>query len=117
MIENNIEIDEKSYKKLLIYYIGYLTIKDPKYVKIYSVNPRYLIFNKKKGFLEENNRNKYLTLVSTIERKEKIKKYGELWIKIRDLVRLITKNLDDHDEKYMKIKFNKDDELPLNKTI
>ena len=30
---------------------------------------------------------------------------------------LITKNVDDYDQKYMKIKFNSDDELPLNKTI
>ena len=29
----------------------------------------------------------------------------------------MTKNSDDYDEKYMKIKFNSDDELPLNKTI
>ena len=29
----------------------------------------------------------------------------------------ITKTSDDYDEKYMKIKFNSDDELPLNKTI
>ena len=28
----------------------------------------------------------------------------------------ITKNSDDYDEKYMKIKFNLDDELSLNKT-
>ena len=36
---------------------------------------------------------------------KKLKKYGELWIKIRDLVRLITKTSDNYDEKYMKIKF------------
>ena len=29
----------------------------------------------------------------------------------------LTKNSDDYDEKNMKIKFNLDDELPLNKTI
>ena len=29
----------------------------------------------------------------------------------------ITKYLDDYDEKYMKITFNSDEELPLNKTI
>ena len=29
----------------------------------------------------------------------------------------VTKNSDYYDEKYMKIKFNSDDELPLNKTI
>ena len=39
------------------------------------------------------------------------------WIKIRDLIRSMTKNLDDYDEKYIKIKFDSDDELSLNKTI
>ena len=29
----------------------------------------------------------------------------------------ITKSSDDYDEKYMKIKFNSDDESPLNKAI
>ena len=33
------------------------------------------------------------------------------------VIRSITKNADDYDEKYMKIKFNSGDELPLNKTI
>ena len=41
---NNTKIDEKSYKNTLIYYIEYETIK--KDLKIYSVNPLYLIFNK-----------------------------------------------------------------------
>ena len=40
-----------------------------------------------------------------------------MWIKIRDLIRSINKNSDDYDEKYMKIKFNSDDELPLNKKL
>ena len=44
-------------------------------------------------------------------------KYEELWSKIRDLIRSITQNSDDYDEKYMKMKFNSDDELSLNKTI
>ena len=45
------------------------------------------------------------------------KKYEELWNKIRDLIRSITKNLIDYDEKYIKIKFDSDDNLPLKKTI
>ena len=49
--------------------------------------------------------------------KKIINKYEELWSKIRDLIILITKNSDDYDGEYMKIKFNSDDELPLNKTI
>ena len=40
-----------------------------------------------------------------------------MWSKIRDLTSSITKTSDDYDEKYMKIKFNSDDELPPNKTI
>ena len=88
-----------------------------KYVKIYSVNLLYLIFNKVNGYFEEINRNKYLTLVSTNESNQKIKKYKELWIKIRDFIRSITKNSDDYDEKYLKIKFNSDNELPIDKTI
>ena len=108
---NNIKIDEKSYKNTLIYYIGYVRIKDSKYVKCYRVNPLYLIFSKLKGYFGEINKSKYLTLVPTNESKEKLRS------KMRYLIRSITKNSDDYDEKYMKIKFNSDDELPLNKTI
>ena len=35
---DNIKIDEKSYKNIIVYYIGYITIKDLKYIKISSVN-------------------------------------------------------------------------------
>ena len=58
----------------------------------------------------------YLALVPSNESKEIIQKYGEMWSKIRDLIRSITKNSDDYDEKYMKIKFNSDHNLRLNKT-
>ena len=34
-----------------------------------------------------------------------------------NLIRSITKTSDDYDEEHMKIKFNSDDELPLNKAI
>ena len=68
---NDIKIDKKSYKNILIYYIGYGTIKDSKYVKINHVDPSYLIFNKVNGFFEEINENKYSTLVPTNEAKEK----------------------------------------------
>ena len=96
-----------------------MTIKDSKYVKINSVNPLYVTINKLNRYFEEINKNKYLTLVPTNESKEKIKKYEELWSKIKYLIRSLTKNPDDHNKKYMKTKFNSDGELqlPLNKTI
>ena len=53
------------------------------------------------GYFEEINKSKYLML----------------WSKIRDLIRSITKISDDYDEKYMKIRFNSEDYLPLNKMI
>ena len=61
---NNIKIDERSYKNVLIYYIGCVTIKDL-YVKINSVNLLYLIFIKVNGYIEEINKIKYLKLVPT----------------------------------------------------
>ena len=41
-----------------------------------------------------------------------MKKYG-----LKVLIRSITKNSDNYDKKYIKTKFNLNDELPLNKTI
>ena len=40
-----------------------------------------------------------------IKSEKNIKKYEEIWGKIRNLIRSITKISDDYDEKYMKIKF------------
>ena len=53
-----------------------------------------------------------MTVVPTIESKQIINKYEEMWSKITYLIRSITKHSDDYDEK-----FNSDDEFPLNKTI
>ena len=71
---NNIKIDEKSYKNVPIYYVGYVMIKDSKSVKNYSVNPLHLIFSNVNEYLEEINKSKYLTLVPTNERN--MKNYG-----------------------------------------
>ena len=91
------------------------TIKDLKSMKINSINSLYLIISKVNEYFEEINKKRYLTLVLSNKENEKMKKYDELRRKIRDLIRLITKNLHDYNEKYMKIKFNSDDDLPLNK--
>ena len=105
---NIIRIDEKSYKNILIYYIGYVTVKVLRYVKINSVTPWYLIINKINGHIEESIGNKNLMLVPTDGSKDTLKKYEELWNKIRDLINLI--NL-------IKIKFNLNNDLLLNKTL
>ena len=38
-----IQIDEKSYKNILMNCIGYVTIKDSKYLKINSVNDLFIV--------------------------------------------------------------------------
>ena len=50
------------------------------------------------GYFEEINENKYLTPVPANESKEKIKKYEELCIIIRDLIRSVTRKPDDYDK-------------------
>ena len=91
-------------------------VKDLRYIKISSVNRLYLIINKINGCFEEIDGNKYLMLVPTDESKEIMKKCEELWTKIKDLIRLGTDNSNEYDEKYMKIKFNLDDDLPNTRT-
>ena len=104
---NNIKIGGKLYKSILIYYIGYLAPN--------SVKPLYLIINNKNGYIAESNVSKYLTLVPTDESKDKLKKYREIWSKTKDLTLSTYNNADNYDEKYMKIKFNSDDDLTLKK--
>ena len=58
-------------------------VKDLKYLKINSVSPLYLIFNKVNRYFEEIDKNKYLTPLPNNESKVKIKNYEELWSKIR----------------------------------
>ena len=69
------------------------------------------------GCIEEKNGNKYLALVPIDESKDTLKKHEELWNKIRDFKKSTTTNSHNYDEKYMKIKFNSNDDLPLKKTL
>ena len=51
-----IKIEKKSYKKIGIYYIGYITMKSiSDYKNINCVNPLYLIIGEVDGYIEENN--------------------------------------------------------------
>ena len=59
------KIDENSYKNILIYQVGYVTVKDLSYTSINSLIHLYLIINKLDGCIEESNGSKYLTLVPT----------------------------------------------------
>ena len=77
-----------------------------------------MTIDKVDGYIEENrNRNKYLTLVSTDKNKEVLKKYSELWDKIKNLIKKINVKPGEYGKDFMKIKFNSDDNLHLNKIL
>ena len=115
---NLLKIDKKSYKNIDIYYIGYITMKDSDYVKINSVNPLYLIIDEVDGHFEEKNGNKYLILDSTNKNKKVLTKYTELWVGTKNEIETINgSKVGEYGKDFMKIKFDTDDNLPLNKTL
>ena len=109
-----LKIDTKSYKNIDIYYIGRITMKDSDYVKINSANPLYIIIGEADGHIEEKNANEYLIFASTGKNEEALKKCTEFWDKIKDLIKKINDKSGEYGKDFMKIKFNSDDNLPLN---
>ena len=115
---NLLKIEKKSYKDIDICYIGYITVKDSDYVKINSVNPLYLMIGKLNGNTEEKNVRKYLVFDSADKNKEVLKKYNELWDGIKNEIETINSDkTSEYDKDFMKIKFDSDDDLLLNKQL
>ena len=113
-----LNIDKKSFKDVGIYNIGYITIKKTDDCKnIYSVNPLYLLIDHASGYIEEKGVNKYLVFDSTDENKELLKKYNDVWNGIKNKIEEVSSGECDYEKDYMKIKFNSDDNLPLNKPL
>ena len=78
----------------------------------------YPIIGKVDGHIEENNGNKNLGFDSIDENKELLKKYREICYEIKNEIETINGGKKGEYGKYfMKIKFNTDDNLPLNKTL
>ena len=59
--------------------------------------------------------NKYLVFDST--NKEFLKKYNDVWNGIKNKIKEVDNSEFDYEKYYMKIKFNPDDNLPLNKPL
>ena len=111
---NLLKINKKHYKEINIYYIGYIMIKkSDDYESIYSVNPFYLKVNCTSGYIEEKNGDD-----SVDENKEVLKKYADVWNGIKNKIKAKNNNEENNYEKdYMKIKFNSNDNLPLNEPL
>ena len=113
-----LKLDKKSYKDIGIYNIGYITIKKiGDCENIYSVNPLYLRITHANGYIEEINENKYLIFDSIDENKELLKKYNDVFNRIMGKIKEVSNDECDYKKDYMKIKFNSDDDLPLNKPL
>ena len=117
---NLLKIDKKSYKDIDIYYIGYITIKKfGDCENIHSVNLLYLLINQATGYIEEKNGNKYLIFDDFVnENKEVLKKYTDVWDGIKYKIKKINSGKENnYGKNCMKIKFNFDNDLPLNKPL
>ena len=97
-----------------IYFTGYATKKTEYGVNSVN-NPLYLLIDRIDGFIEEKDY-KYLNIAFTD--KKVLKKYSEVWNGIKDCIEKINDSeLGEYDKDYMKIKFNSDDDIPLNKEL
>ena len=107
---NNSKLDKKGVLGNDIYYIGYITKK-------HSVNPLYLIINKIKSHFEEVDGDKYVIINS--ENGEIMQKYQETFNGTKEIIKRINDYNQPikYDGNFMKIKFNTDDNIPLNKII
>ena len=78
----------------------------------------YLRINHASGYIEEKNGNKYLIFDSANENKEALKKYADVWDGIKNKVKAINDGIEnDYGKDYIKIKFNSDADLSLNKPL
>ena len=68
--------------------------------------------------IEEKNGDKYLNIASKDRNNEVLKKCSEVWNGIKDCIEKINNSeLGEYDKVYMKIKFNSDDDIPLNNVL
>ena len=88
------------------------------YENIYSENLLYLITGKVDGHIEEKNGSKYLAFDSTDEKKEVFKMSKELWNGIKNEIEIMNGGKrGEYGKVFMKIEFNTDDNLLLNKLL
>ena len=77
----------------------------------------YLHITHESGYIEEISANKYLIFDSIDENKELLKKYNNVFNGIREKIKEINSDECDYEKNYMKMKFNSDNNLTLNKLL
>ena len=80
---------------------------------IYSENPLYLLINHASGYIEKKKGNKYLIFDDSVNENK-----ADVWDGIKNEIKAINGGKENNYEKdNMKIKFNSDEDLPLNKPL
>ena len=113
---NLLKLDRKSSMDISIYYIDYVT-KKPEH-NINSANPLYLLISELDGFIAEKEGSKYLNISFTFNNNDVLVKLAEIWRGINYQIKKINNgSVGEYVKDYMKIKFDSDDNLPLNKIL
>ena len=87
------------------------------YIKEKDLNTLYLNIDHASGYVKEKGVNKYLVFDCTNENKDLLKKYSDVCNGIKNKIKEVDDSECDYEKDYMKIKFNSDDNLPLNKPL
>ena len=99
-----------------IYYIVYVTKKPED--NIDKVNPLYLLINELDGFLDKKEGSKYLNISLTHNNNDVLVNFEEVWRGIEDQIKKINNgSVIKYAEDYIKIKFDSNDNLPLNEIL
>ena len=114
-----LKVEKKSYKNIGIYNTGYITIKKiDDCENIYVVNPLYLRIDHVNGYIEEKGVINIWFLILQMKIKSYSKElYNDVWNGIKNKIKEINSGECDYEKDFMKIKFNYDDNLPLNKPL
>ena len=114
----NLKLDKKTNKDLDIYNIGCVTIKKTgDCYDVNSVNFLYLRIGNASRYIEETDEDKYLVFDVRDENKKWLKRYDNVFNGLIDKTRKVDDDWLEYTKDYTKIKFNSDDNLPLNKPL
>ena len=88
-----------------------------RYIEEKDLNPLYFHIDQASGYVEKEGMKKYLVFDTTDQNKKLLKKYDNVWNGINNKIKEVSDSEFDYGKDYMKIKFNSDDDSPLNKRL
>ena len=114
---SKIKVDKKNFNDIDIYYLGYeYKKKITECNEINSVNPLYLRIKDMKGQFKKGKGDNvwYLIIFGDADF---LRKFANIWKSIRSKIEENTGGIVQYDKNYMKIKFESNDNLPIDNII